>query len=97
MNVKVLHIVGVGAVLAEVLAHASGIVRIKNPVSIVATPQGFQAIPLLILQEKDTVDITEDKLLFTPLSDPIIEMRNQYNQMFGVGIVEAREMPKIQL
>lgn len=99
MNIKVLHIINVGTVIADVISFNDDtrVYTIKNPVAVNFEPQGIRAVPLLLLQEEDSVEIREDLLIFKTLSDPILEMRNQYNQMFGAGIVEAKNIPKIHL
>lgn len=60
---------------------------VDNPVLLMSGPQGVQFIPLLMLTTDTKVELGTDEVLFNGATfEPVVELRNQYSQMFGSGI-----------
>ena len=77
-------------------------VTIKQPVQVVQVPPRAQNDPGSIAfapfleyakEFKDGFKIKKDDILVT--STPVVELENQYNQIFGSGIQIASAIPKV--
>ena len=77
-------------------------VSIKQPVQVVQVPPRAQNDPGSIAfapfleyatEFKDGFKIKKDDILVT--STPVVELENQYNQIFGSGITIASSIPKV--
>ena len=77
-------------------------VTIKEPVQVVQVPPRSQNDPGSIAfspfleyakEFKDGFKIKKDDILIT--STPVVELENQYNQIFGSGITIASSIPKV--
>ena len=77
-------------------------VTIKEPVQVVQVPPRAQNDPGSIAfapfleyatEFKDGFKIKKDDILVT--STPVVELENQYNQIFGSGITIASTIPKV--
>ena len=77
-------------------------VTIKEPVQVVQVPPRSQNDPGSIAfspfleyakEFKDGFKIKKDDILI--LSTPVVELENQYNQIFGSGITIASTIPKV--
>lgn len=77
-------------------------VIIKEPVQVVQVPPRSQNDPGSIAfapfleyatEFKDGFKIKKDDILVT--STPVVELENQYNQIFGSGITIASSIPKV--
>ncbi len=77
-------------------------VTIKEPVQVVQVPPRSQNDPGSIAfspfleyakEFKDGFKIKKDDILIT--STPVVELENQYNQIFGSGITIASIIPKV--
>lgn len=61
--------------------------EVENPVLLMSGQQGVQFIPLLMLTTDTKVTLGRDEVLFNGATfEPVVELRNQYSQMFGSGI-----------
>jgi hypothetical protein len=93
MNIKVFKLMSGEDVLGEHLGTISGNVTIKNPVGIAvvrgkdgAPNVGLTPFPLHAPQKKDvTIDIPEASVVYSYV--PAEDFVNNYNQIFGSGIV----------
>ncbi len=77
-------------------------VTIKEPVQVVQVPPRAQNDPGSIAfapfleyatEFKEGFKIKKDDILVT--STPVVELENQYNQIFGSGITIASSIPKV--
>jgi hypothetical protein len=77
-------------------------VTIKQPVQVVQVPPRAQNDPGSIAfapfleyaaEFKDGFKIKKEDILVT--STPVVELENQYNQIFGSGITIASSIPKV--
>jgi len=77
-------------------------VTIKQPVQVVQVPPRAQNDPGSIAfapfleyatEFKEGFKIKKDDILVT--STPVVELENQYNQIFGSGITIASSIPKV--
>ena len=77
-------------------------ITIKEPVQVVQVPPRSQNDPGSIAfspfleyakEFKDGFKIKKDDILIT--STPVVELENQYNQIFGSGITIASSIPKV--
>ena len=77
-------------------------VTIKEPVQVVQVPPRAQNDPGSIAfapfleyatEFRDGFKIKKDDILVT--STPVVELENQYNQIFGSGITIASSIPKV--
>jgi len=77
-------------------------VTIKEPVQVVQVPPRSQNDPGSIafspfleyaIEFKDGFKIKKDDILI--VSTPVVELENQYNQIFGSGITIASIIPKV--
>ena len=73
--------------ISEDFAGNNESISVDNPVLLMSGPQGVQFIPLLMLTTDTKVSLGRDEVLFNGETfEPVIELRNQYSQMFGSGI-----------
>lgn len=79
--------------------HGDEFITIKNPVQVVMQPtkEGpmVSFIPFLEYAKefKTGITISRDDVLC--ITDPVVELENQYNQVFGSGIQIASVIPKV--
>jgi hypothetical protein len=95
--IKVLQLVTAQEIIGEVTETADTF-TVKNPATIHMVPQqnggsfGIGLIPFMPYLDGSQVNINKDKVVIT--AEPSVEMRNNYNKMFGSGIQIANVMPK---
>ena len=95
--IKVLQLVTAQEIIGEVTDHADTF-TVKNPATIHMVPQqnggsfGIGLIPFMPYLDGSEVSINKDKVVIT--AEPSVDMRNNYNKMFGSGIQIANVMPK---
>lgn len=95
--IKVLQLVTAQEIIGEVTETADTF-TVKNPATIHLVPQGqgtsfgVGLIPFMPYLDGSEVNINKDKVVI--IAEPSVEMRNNYNKMFGSGIQIANVMPK---
>ena len=94
--IKILQLVTAQEIIGEVTEH-DNVYGIKNPATIHLVPQGQGSsfgvglIPFMPYVD-GSLSINKDKVVVE--AEPTVEMRNNYNKMFGSGIQIANVMPK---
>ena len=88
MTVKAAYFVQ-GIVMGDATENMDGTVTMTNPVMIIPQPQNMAFMPFLSIMEESEIRFKACDVLWGGLFTPVVEMRNQYNKMFGSGIVEA--------
>jgi hypothetical protein len=95
--IKVLQLVTAQEIIGEVTETADTF-TVKNPATIHMVPQqnggsfGIGLIPFMPYLDGSHVNINKDKVVIT--AEPSVDMRNNYNKMFGSGIQIANVIPK---
>jgi len=81
------------------VAETPNVFIISKPVQVVMQPtkdgasMGFVPFVQFCEEWKTGITIKKDDVLF--VSEPVIELTNQYNDMFGSGIQIATSIPKL--
>ena len=84
--------------IGEIVNESSTSITIKQPVQVVVQPtkegpmMGFS--PFLEFAEEFKTGITLPKDNIQCITTPMVELANQYNQVFGSGIQIASSIPK---
>lgn len=78
-----------GIIVGEVVSEHEGNIEMKNPVMAIPQQHNMAMIPFLALMEEDTILMKKGDYNYNKVFTPTIDLRNHYNQMFGVGIVEV--------
>jgi hypothetical protein len=84
--------------LGEVVSESPTSITIKQPVQVIVQPtkegpmMGFS--PFLEFSEEFKTGITLPKDNIQCITTPMVELANQYNQVFGSGIQIASSIPK---
>lgn len=94
MTIKVIKLVTGEDIIAEVLDSGNGIYKLKNPVQISIIPSrtsgepnfGFLPFPTCAKQSK-TAELEIKEAHIIVVTDLAEEFTNQYNSIFGSGIV----------
>ena len=95
MNIKAIKLVTGEDVIGEASFTAQGQLMVKNPVKLRMVPPqlqggepslGFAPFPRFGLQKSDTV-IMFEMLHVAYMYDPVEEISQNYNQIFGSGII----------
>jgi hypothetical protein len=75
-----------GQILGDISDKHDGL-HIENPVFLAPGPQGVSMMPVLMFSEEKEVILPMEEAKFGgQLFEPILELRNHYNQQFGSGI-----------
>jgi hypothetical protein len=103
MTIKLLTLKTNHTLMGKVTEDLMGaVITIKEPVQVVQVPPRAQNDPGSIAfapfleyatEFKDGFKIKKDDILVT--STPVVELENQYNQIFGSGITIASSIPKV--
>ena len=86
-------------ILAEVDCTKNDELVLKEPVQVIMQPtkegpmMAFAPFLEYATEFKDGFKIKKDDILVT--STPVVELENQYNQIFGSGITIASSIPKV--
>lgn len=89
MNIKILKLVNGDDLVSNIEKKESKII-LKNPARMMMFPteeggMGMALVPWLPYTNKEDFEIAEDKIIIE--IDPDEEMRNQYNENFGSGLM----------
>lgn len=92
-NIKVYKLVTGEKVVAKEEEHTAEYVIIKDPISMVAVPGqngqiGYGMMPFMPIVDSDRFNIPRDKIIIS--GDPVTDILNKYNSMFGSGIQIAK-------
>lgn len=88
MTVKAAYFVH-GIIMGDTTENLDGTVTMENPIMVIPQPQNMAFMPFLSIMEEKTITFKLSDAMYGGLFTPVIEMRNQYNKLFGTGIVEA--------
>lgn len=101
MKIKLITFKTNQTLLGEV-AETDGEISIKNPVQVISIPPrgqndpgGIAFSPFLEYSEEFKTGIKIKSQDVLTINSPIVELENQYNQLFGSGITIASSIPKI--
>jgi hypothetical protein len=84
-----------GLVIGDFEEDMEGNYKINKPVLAVATRDNVTLIPFLNMMEEQSITVKPSDCLYGQVFTPIAELRNYYNQVFGSGIVEAKNTLKL--
>ena len=98
MTVKLITFKTNQTVMADVTDNGDT-VKAKQTVQVVVQPQNGQPmmgfVPFLEYTEEFKTGITFNKEDILTVTSPVVELENQYNQVFGAGIQIASAIPKL--
>ena len=101
MKIKLITFKTNQTLLGEV-TETDGEISIKNPVQVISIPPrgqsdpgGIAFSPFLEYSEEFKTGIKIKSQDVLTINSPIVELENQYNQLFGSGITIASSIPKI--
>ncbi len=94
MNVKAIFS-QMGMILGDIISENETQYEIENPVLLVTQREGAALVPFLALMEEKTVYFKKSSLAFNQTFTPVIDVINNYNQMYGSGIVQVAGKIKI--
>ena len=101
MKIKLITFKTNQTLLGEV-TETDGEILIKNPVQVISIPPrgqsdpgGIAFSPFLEYSEEFKTGIKIKSQDVLTINSPIVELENQYNQLFGSGITIASSIPKI--
>ena len=98
MTIKLITFKTNQTLIAEVVSENEQMVVLKQPVQVIVQPtkegpmMGFS--PFLEFSEEFKTGIGIPKENIQCITTPLIELQNQYNQVFGSGIQIASSIPK---
>ena len=70
---------------------------VTNPVMVRIEPQTVGFFPFLGICEETDISLVKEDINYGKLFTPVIELRNQYNTLFGGPGLEIVTSPKIQV
>jgi hypothetical protein len=101
MSIKLITLKTNHTILAKVTDQITDSVTIKEPVQVVQIPQrsaneqpGLAFVPFIEFSQEFKTGITIDMENVLCITTPVIELENQYNQIFGSGITIATSLTK---
>ncbi len=63
--------------------------EIKNPCLLITHRETANLVPLLLLMEEDFMTFKKESAMTGEIFTPIIDIVNNYNQIYGSGIVQV--------
>jgi hypothetical protein len=97
-NIQILHLLTGEDVIGDVNGIAPTTTSLKNPCVIILVPDaqnkervGVQLRPLCPFSTDKLISINESAIIYR--STPVQELENQYNTLFGSGLVIAGSIP----
>ncbi len=101
MSIKLITLKTNHTLLAKVTDQITDSVTIKEPVQVVQIPQrsaneqpGLAFVPFIEFSQEFKTGITIDMENVLCITTPVIELENQYNQIFGSGLTIATSLTK---
>ena len=86
-------------IIGEVVSEDAGEIEVRNPAAIHMVPSqsggnqfGIALMPFLPYAEFSKIKIQKDKVAI--VFEPAVDLRNNYNKLFGSGIEIANVMPR---
>jgi hypothetical protein len=100
MNAKLFTFKTNQTIIAEVVGETDTTVSLKQPVQVIAQPnQAGQAMlgfaPFLDFSDNFKKGIEFKKSDLLTITEPVSDLANEYNRIFGLGLITASTMPKI--
>jgi hypothetical protein len=99
MSIKLITLKTNHTLLGSINDQITDSVTIKEPVQVVSVPQrqpteqpGLAFVPFIEFSKEFKTGITIDKDDILCITTPVIELENQYNQIFGSGITIATSL-----
>lgn len=86
MNIK-LFFTQTGTLVGETIENLNGSYTVKNPVVIVPHGNQMGLVPLLAFVEETSINLCEEDITYHKSFEPNIDIKNEYNKLFGSGIV----------
>jgi hypothetical protein len=101
MSIKLITLKTNHTLLAKVTDQITDSVTVKEPVQVVQIPQraaneqpGLAFVPFIEYSQEFKTGITIDMENVLCITTPVIELENQYNQIFGSGLTIATSLTK---
>lgn len=88
MNIKAVFM-HMGLIIGDFKENMDGTYTIKNPVLFVAKERTATFAPFLNMMEEDEITVDKNDCFFKQVFTPAVNLRNEYNRIFGSGIIEA--------
>lgn len=82
-----------GFVIGDIVKLNDSSFIVKNPALVITRANGLVLAPFLQLVEEDTVEIQFKDVTFSKLFTPHVELANEYNKVFGSGIIVSNTLP----
>lgn len=82
-----------GFVIGDIVGLDDSSFIVKNPALVITRSNGLVLAPFLQLVEEDTVKIQFKDITFGQLFTPHVELSNEYNKIFGSGIIVSNTLP----
>lgn len=87
MNIKLFRMSTGETIISELLSWKNSIVEVKNPCVIIQNEKGVGFMPMVPYANSDVLQLAENHVIFQV--EPVTELVNEYNRIFGSGIVLA--------
>lgn len=94
MNIKAVYS-QMGVVVGDFIHESETEFEINNPVMLVTQRDSAVLVPILALMEETNVTIKKDSVLSGRSFTPVIDIINNYNKLYGSGIVQVTGSFKI--
>ena len=80
---------GASMIIGEVTEQMDDTFTVKNPLVIIQNRDGIGFIPLLNIMEDKSMALKKSEILGENLFEPVWELKNEYNKLFGTGIIQS--------
>lgn len=94
MNIKAIYS-QMGVIVGDFIHESETEFEINNPILLVTQRENAALVPLLSLMEETNITIKKDSVLSGRAFTPVIDVINNYNQLYGSGIVQVTGTFKI--
>ncbi len=78
-----------GIIVGDFIHESDETFEINNPILLVTQRENAALVPLLALMEESNITVKKDSVLSNKAFTPIIDIINNYNQLYGSGIVQV--------